>query len=300
MNAKYLNRMKLRGQPESGYAMAVLLVAMSVMAVMLTVAMPVWNHAARREKEAELVFRGEQYARAIGLFQRKYANTPPPSIDVLIQEKFLRKKFKDPITNLDFVPLPAAGGGVQPGPAPAQGRAGAPTSTGSPTLFGRGPPTATGPAGMPAQAPLRQANPTAGTLGGLSGGGGGGIVGVTSASRAESIRTYKGATHYNEWRFVYAPTTATPGGAVPGAATPGAGAPGTTFPGQRGQPPARRGFPGPVGAPGQPGFPGAPTPTQPGTRGGPFPPNAPGGPFQPAPPGGPFQPATPGTPRRSG
>src|SRR5438477_8200613 len=102
-----LNRMKLRGQSENGYAMAVLLVTISVMAVMLTVAMPVWKQMAQREKEAELIFRGQQYARAIGLFEQKYANTPPPTLDVLVQVRFLRKKYKDPITNKDFVPIPA-------------------------------------------------------------------------------------------------------------------------------------------------------------------------------------------------
>src|SRR5689334_15029727 len=71
-----------------GYAMVALLVGMSILAVMMTVAMPVWRQAAQREKEAELVFRGQQYARAIGLFERKYANTPPPTLDVLVQEKF--------------------------------------------------------------------------------------------------------------------------------------------------------------------------------------------------------------------
>src|SRR5712672_1121211 len=105
MNAlTILNRMKLQGQPtsdreslrssvrssasaprasDSGYAMAVLLVAMGVMAVMMTVAMPVWRHLAQREKEEELIFRGQQYVRAIGRFERKYANTPPPTLDVL-------------------------------------------------------------------------------------------------------------------------------------------------------------------------------------------------------------------------
>src|SRR6266849_849464 len=78
-----LNRMKLRGQSENGYAMAVLLVAMSIMAIMMTVAMPVWKQIATREKEEELVFRGEQYARAIGLFQRKFANSAPPNLDIL-------------------------------------------------------------------------------------------------------------------------------------------------------------------------------------------------------------------------
>jgi type II secretory pathway pseudopilin PulG len=94
-----------RGSFDGGYAMAVLLVVMGVMAVMLTVVMPVWKQMGQREKEAELVFRGEQYARAIGLFQKKYANAFPPNLDVLVEQKFLRKKYKDPITNSDFVPL---------------------------------------------------------------------------------------------------------------------------------------------------------------------------------------------------
>jgi type II secretory pathway pseudopilin PulG len=272
--------MNLRGQSENGYAMAVLLVAMGIMAVMLTALMPVWNQAARREKEAELVFRGQQYARAIGMFQRKYANTPPPSIDVLVQEKFLRKKYKDPITNTDFVPLPAAGGGVLPGTAPGAtasnptGRGGPdPTGRGGPAPAGRGAPIPTG-RGAPANQPARAGQPIS-PFGAPTGGVGGGIIGVTSSSKAESIRVYNGATHYNEWRFVYAPTTATPGGGVPGAATPGGGAAGTPIPGQRGQPPARRGFPGG----GFPGPAGSPNPTTP-TRGGPggrsvFPPPGP-------------------------
>ena len=92
---------------QSGYAMAALLVALSIMAVMLTVVMPVWKQTAQREKEEELVFRGKQYVHAIGLFQRKFANAYPPNIDVLVEQRFLRKKFKDPITNDDFVPIPA-------------------------------------------------------------------------------------------------------------------------------------------------------------------------------------------------
>ena len=82
--------------------MAALLVAMSIMAVMMTVAMPVWKHTGQREKEEELVFRGLQYVHAIGMFQRKFANAYPPNIDVLVDQRFLRKKYKDPITNDDF------------------------------------------------------------------------------------------------------------------------------------------------------------------------------------------------------
>ena len=48
--------------------MVALLVAMSIMTVLMSVAMPAWRQATQREKEAELIFRGQQYARAIVLF----------------------------------------------------------------------------------------------------------------------------------------------------------------------------------------------------------------------------------------
>src|SRR5207247_8856682 len=114
--------MKLAGQAnrerngERGYAMAALLVAMSIMAVMMTVAMPVWKHTGQREKEEELVFRGLQYVHAIGMFQRKFANAYPPNIDVRVEQRFLRKKYTDPITNDAFMPLPV--GQAAPGTAP--------------------------------------------------------------------------------------------------------------------------------------------------------------------------------------
>ena len=88
---------------EAGYAMAALIVGMAVLAVMMTVAMPVWKQMVQREKEVELVFRGEQIAGSIRMFQRKFANAYPPSLDVLVEQKFLRKKYKDPITGEDFV-----------------------------------------------------------------------------------------------------------------------------------------------------------------------------------------------------
>src|SRR5438445_11018704 len=86
---------------------------------MLTVVMPVMNNANQRDKEEELVFRGLQYVHAIGMFQRKYANAYPPNVDVLVEQRFLRKKFKDPITGEEFVPIPVGQG--LPGSATALG-----------------------------------------------------------------------------------------------------------------------------------------------------------------------------------
>src|SRR6476646_3191470 len=181
--------MKLAGQAnrqrssERGYAMAALLVAMSIMAVMFTVAMPVWKHTAQREKEEELVFRGTQYAHAIGMFQRKFANAYPPNIDVLVEQRFLRKKFKDPITNDDFAVIPVGQG--LPGSTPQAGQRGAPPASAAPG--GRG--AATG-------------SPTTGLQPGRTspvtmGGGTGiqttaGISGVTSQSKDASISLYNG------------------------------------------------------------------------------------------------------------
>jgi type II secretory pathway pseudopilin PulG len=100
--------------------MVALLVAMSIMAVMLGLALPVWQTAIRREREAELVFRGEQYVQAIRLFQRRYAGTFPPNIDVLVQQRFLRRRYQDPITGSDFRPV-YAGTGTPTGDARATG-----------------------------------------------------------------------------------------------------------------------------------------------------------------------------------
>src|SRR4051794_12394397 len=153
-------RAEARGS-EQGYAMAALLVAMSIMAIMMTVVMPVWKQATQREKEEELVFRGMQYVHAIGLFQRKFANAYPPNVDVLVEQRFLRKKFKDPITGDDFVPLGAGQGAAgisqqQPGSAvpgapatAAGGRAqGATTTAQQPGGVGRGTTTAQQPGGI--------------------------------------------------------------------------------------------------------------------------------------------------------
>jgi type II secretory pathway pseudopilin PulG len=253
--------MHLAGQGEiapcrrdDGYAMAGIIIGITVMAIVMTAAMPVWKHAAQREKEEELVFRGEQYVHAIGLFQRKYANAYPPSVDLLVEQKFLRKKYKDPITGDDFALLTQASqqGGVQPG--------GAQRGNQAPTPVGRGAqPTGRGQTGS--ATPAGTATP--------GGAPAGGIVGVTSKSTDTSIRLYKGRSHYNEWAFVY---------------TAPVQAPGTAAPGQRGQQPGQPQIPGAPGR-GRGPFPGGPN----GPARGNFPPFNPGPqgqpPIFPGPPG---------------
>ena len=261
---------------EAGYAMAALLVAMSILAVMMTVAMPVWKQNSQREKEAELVFRGTQYVHAIALFQRKYLGAFPPNVNVLVEQRFLRKKYKDPITNDDFQVINVGqqivpGGGNATG-SPNSGRSGqsaAPTTS----IAGRGQTSTIAQAGMTAS--------TFGSQGQPVGGGGLGIQGVTSKSKDESIRIYNGRTHSNEWQFIYQPPAnqgrgvaqpgAVPGqplqpGQQPGAGPFGGRGRGTNGPGRgfgpNGPGGGGRGF-GPNGQP----FPQFPQPQQPGQPG---------------------------------
>ncbi|HEY7290553.1 MAG TPA: type II secretion system protein [Vicinamibacterales bacterium] len=288
----------IRATREHGYAMAALLVAMSIAAIMMTVVMPVWKQMAQREKEEELVFRGQQYVRALRLFSMKYANASPPTLDVLVEQRFIRKKFKDPITNDDFQPILA--GQPLPGTAQAQGASqgrgasstssgssqGTPASPGgtSPTTspmtsstaspFGRGVSISSGSGTQPAAGQGRGVSP----IGTPGAGSVGGIIGVVSKSTDKSLRVYNGRTHYNEWAFINTPQTQ----------APGAGAPGTAAPGQRGrqgqspdQPnPFGNGIGGQRGRENNPGGPGGGRGFGPGQ-----PPSSPFQPVQPIQPG---------------
>ncbi len=278
-----------RSADQRGYAMAALLVSMSVMAILMGAALPVWSHATQREREEELIWRGEQYRRAIMLFQRKYANTFPPTVDILVEQKFLRKKYQDPVTDDEFQIIPVGGmqpgvpglggtaGGTKPGAtqAGAGAKPGGNANSGPGSAFG-GQNTAGGAGAF-------------GQPGGQSGFGGGspgtqlsmGIQGVTSKSKKTSIKQYNGMDTYNQWAFVYLAASGQAGaggqqfgrpGQTGGFGQPGQG----RQPGGLGQPGGGFGQPG--GGFGQPGNPGGGF-GQPGQPGGGF--GQPGGMSQP-------------------
>ena len=261
---------------QRGYAMAALLVGIGVMMLLMTVAMPVWRTQAQREKEAELVFRGEQIARGINLYTRKMGGGNfPPNIDVLVQGRFLRKKYKDPMTESGDWDLILAGGGVpgqggSPQQQPGRGRSSGP-STGLSAPPSRTPPTPTGMASTQPQSPFsgQPQSPFSGQPQSPFAGGqaGGGLMGVRSKSKQSSFRLYKGSgTHYNEWQFLFSSVSNRPG--LPG----GQGAPGRPGgPGQRGVVPGigPGTGPGPAGGRGPRGSgPGVFAPGMGGRRGG--------------------------------
>ncbi len=163
-----------------------------------------------------------QYARAINLYQRKFPGAYPPSIDTLIEQKVLRKKYKDPMVadgQFQLVPAGATGqagmvsGGLQQ--VNPQSRINTGTSTGRSAMGSQ--------AGSQTASPFGS-NPNMGTYVGP-------FSGVVSKSKEKSIKIYNGKDHYNEWLFVYASTAAAGGRGGPG----GMRGPGTG-PGQGQQP----------------------------------------------------------------
>ena len=91
--------MNRAGRPRNGgYVMIVLMIAVTVLAVLLLMAVPLWQTEAQREAEAELIFRGRQYANAIGLYVKSHNNLFPQTFEILHLEKFLRQLYPDPVS----------------------------------------------------------------------------------------------------------------------------------------------------------------------------------------------------------
>jgi type II secretory pathway pseudopilin PulG len=164
--------------------MVALLVSMAIATVWMAALLPTWRQQVQRQREDDLIFRGEQIARAIALYYEKNNGALPSSLDDLVQQKHLRKKWKDPITGKDFQLLgggsmqqqPGAGGpaGGVPGGASPGGAQGGVNPGGTPSPSGAGTSLAAG-----------------------------GIAGVFSESTATSIRIYNNYQQYNQWIFSY-------------------------------------------------------------------------------------------------
>jgi type II secretory pathway pseudopilin PulG len=163
---------------EEGYTILALLVTIGISMVLLAAAAPSWNYIVKDSNEQELLFRGQQIADAIQRYQKKNANAFPPSLEVLVKGKYLRKEYKDPMTRSGkwrFV-RPGEGIGVPPPVA----------APGMPTTTTTTRPSAPGGPNAP---------PTIGGQIGL-------IQGVASTSDEKALRIVNGRTKYNEWVFL--------------------------------------------------------------------------------------------------
>lgn len=104
MTSLYLRRT----HAESGFTYLLLLALVAVMGIVLAAAGEVWHMKLKREKEQELLFVGDQFRRALNLYNQ---HTPgnalryPKSLEELLKDprypgvvRYLRKIYPDPIT----------------------------------------------------------------------------------------------------------------------------------------------------------------------------------------------------------
>jgi hypothetical protein len=243
-----------------------------VAALMIAAAAALPNVATegRREKEQEMIWRGNQYARAIKLYYRKTGRFPA-ELDDLYKPKlgsirFLRQPYKDPMNKEDgswrLIYVGQAGqliGSLKPRsnlqlpaqgtPAGAVGAAPGGTAPGTPSTPASGTGAGTGQSGAAPGASGTTATP-AGSGGGQSdattGQGdqlppgnvdsptvfGGRIIGVGSKIDHRSVIYYDKARNYRLYEFIWDPSKDTGGSNQPLLSGPG------NQPGQPGQTPA--------------------------------------------------------------
>jgi type II secretory pathway pseudopilin PulG len=228
---------------EQGYMLLYLLFLVAILSISLVTIVPKLKFVLQREREQEMVHRGEQYRRAVRRYYRKMG-AYPPTLDVLESTnnlRFLRKRYKDPINkNQDFKvvtqmelmkamatslsnntgvagaqtlgqPIGSDNSTGDPGPAsaPVAAAPAASTPAPDPSANASDPSSQTGIANSDPnnRSPLPFTPVVPQSQGPTMGGGIGGLVGVVSASNDETIRIYNKKNHYKDWLFIYDPTS---------------------------------------------------------------------------------------------
>jgi type II secretory pathway pseudopilin PulG len=167
--------LKTQNSGEAGYTLAMLVMVIAIMAIMMAAAVEIVSFQAQREKEAELIFRGQQYVEGIRLYRQKYGRYPMRMKELWEADpKVLRRKWTDPITGSDEWGLVF------------QGQDGRELTTRR----------RRGPQPTPTRTPVfeRQRENEGEKVGP--------IIGVHSLSTETSIKVYEGRTQYDMWKFV--------------------------------------------------------------------------------------------------
>ena len=113
-------------QQEQGYIMLTLLLMVALMIIFAAAIVPSITFEIKRDREEEMIHRGVQYSRAIRAYYRKFGRYPAKIEDLenTNQLRFLRKRYKDPLTGKDFkllhfgeakMAMSGMGAGVIPG-----------------------------------------------------------------------------------------------------------------------------------------------------------------------------------------
>jgi type II secretory pathway pseudopilin PulG len=170
-----------------GYTLVALVIGMLILTIVVAAVGPALGVIGKRDREMELQFRGKQYARAIGLFQRKYGRYPNTLKELYENNpRTIRKLWKDPMCNCDdwyllILNTPDA----NPQTSPTTG-IGAPAPPGAPGFQPTPVPTPT-PAPQSAFGTPQSAGP---------------IVGVRSKVHKEGLTDWRGQKYYDQWRFI--------------------------------------------------------------------------------------------------
>lgn len=199
-----------------GYTLVALLVGITVASILIASVLPLASAQAQREREAELIFRGLQYAEGIRVFRRRFGRYPTSLKEMLeVKPRSIRKVWKDPMTkDGEWGIISVAGTPVTAGGGPASG------------LTPRATPTP-----KPSPTPDPRRTPRPGEAGAA-----GPVIGVYSKLAEKGYRLWEGRQSYNEWRFTEE-SLATLGTAGGGSAGPGPGLGGVGGGGVGGNPP---------------------------------------------------------------
>lgn len=109
--------MSAGSRKQKGFTYVGFLIAVAVTGAGLAAFAEIASHAGQREKEAELLFRGNQYREGIASYH-KLEGRYPQSLDQLLKNqgtpvRHLRKLYPDPMTgDADWVVMPAPDGGI--------------------------------------------------------------------------------------------------------------------------------------------------------------------------------------------
>jgi type II secretory pathway pseudopilin PulG len=202
---------------ERGHLMAALMAAVAVLMILTLVGGQAWSEMLRREREAEMMFRAQEIARAIARFQ-KDQGALPVELDQLMQpgnrrQYFLRRMYADPLApDGKWLLLRAGPDGSVIDPSQAgEEETGAGRGFGSSRRTGR---------------PQRGASSgtATGETAGLP------IVGVKSRATGQAFRVWRGQSDYSQWLFtiydLQTPETAGVPGQPSGGRPSGPGRPG--------------------------------------------------------------------------
>lgn len=229
---------------ESGFAMLLLVCLTALVLISAATIVPNVMLNVRREREKEMIWRGQQYARGVKLYYRKMGRFPA-TIDDLTKPttgslRFMRQAYKDPMNKTDgswrLIYVGPAGqliGSLKPHPLIDLSKSGR-TPAGGAASNGAGQNTATDrngqtnakPGGDAAQAePGDQPDASDGMPDSSSNFFsddstiiGGSIIGVGSKVNRKSVMVYDRAKNYRQFEFIWDPSKDAIGiGGMPGA-----------------------------------------------------------------------------------